>query len=196
MNMQKIGTLVVGIIFLGSTVAYAMSFAFSNPQNQGILDPVKGNEDAKVTIVEYSSYTCSFCGEAEKTIGNILSNYTGDVKVVFKSFPTDDNSLKILHAAECANLQGKFWEYHNRLFNTELPISNDDLTSIAKEIGLDMDDFNNCRSLNSVQREVLNDRQEGIDKGVEGIPTFFINDKKVVGAQSYSTFKNIIERNL
>lgn len=196
MNMQKVGTILVGIIFLGSTVAYAMSFAFSNPQNQGIPDPVRGNEDAKVTIVEYSSYSCSLCGEAEKTIRNILSNYTGDVKLVFKSFPTDDNSLEILHAAECAHLQGQFWKYHNRLFEIESPINDQDLTDIAEEIGLNREDFNDCRRLNSVQREVLNDRQEGIDKGVERIPTFFINGEKVVGAQSYSTFENIIGKHL
>ncbi|MFB6088312.1 MAG: DsbA family protein [Candidatus Aenigmatarchaeota archaeon] len=196
MDMQKVGTIIVGIIFLGSTIAYAMSFAFSNSQSQAITDPVKGNENAKVTIVEYTDFSCLPCRDVQGTIENILSNYTGDVKLVFKTLPGSESSLNVTHAAECANLQGFFWEYHDRLFEQETPINNQDLVDIANNLSLDMEEFNQCLKLNSVRQEVISDLQEARNKGVRGPPTFFINGEMVEGSRPYYTFESVIERHL
>lgn len=196
MNMQKIGTIFIGIIFIGSTLAYAMSFAFSNPQNQGIEDPVKGDSDAKVTITEFSDFTCSHCRESQETIEKILNEYPNKVKLVFKNFPISSSSLKPAEASECAYLQGKFWEYHNLLFEKELPINTEDLKEIANEVGLDMENFNNCLDSNSMRNEVLNDREEGKNKGITGTPTFFVNGRKIEGNQPYKVFENAIESEL
>lgn len=164
-------------------------------------DPSKGSEDAKVTIVEFSDYQCPFCGRfARDTLPLIVSEYvdTGKVRIVFRDFPIagHQNAQKAAEASECADEQGKFWEYHDKLFANQQYLGIVDLKQYAKDLGLDSAKFDQCLDSGKYASEVQKDFQDGQSYGVSGTPTFFVNDIQIVGAQPFSVFKQAIEAEL
>lgn len=167
-------------------------------------DPVKGNKNAKVVIVEFSDFQCPFCSRFfEQTLPLIQNDYikTGKVKLIYRDFPLSFHQYaqKAAEAAQCANEQGKFWEYHDILFNRQNEWASSGETKFsdyAKELSLDVQKFNNCLSSGKYESEVKKDLQDGLSYGVQGTPTFFINGVAVVGAQRYDVFKQIIEQQL
>ena len=184
---------------------------------QGLLDddPVKGNPDATVTIVEFSDFQCPFCQRFHQTtLPLILENYvdTGKVKFVYRDYPIQglhpNGAFPAALAAECADEQGMFWQYHDKLFQTqknwERLATADvviELKTFAVELGLDANQFNDCLNSGKYLDEVNNDLQDGTSYGITGTPGFFIgNDEmgyiKVSGAQPYSVFQNILNQML
>jgi len=184
---------------------------------QGLLDddPVKGNPDATVTIVEFSDFQCPFCKRFhETTLPLILENYvdTGKVKFVYRDFPIaglhPNGAFPTALAAECADEQGMFWEYHDKLFQTQknwerLAAENivNELKTFAVELGLDTNQFNDCLNSGKYLDEVNNDLQDGSSYGVTGTPGFFIGSEemgyiKVSGAQPYSVFQSVLDQML
>jgi len=177
-------------------------------------DPVKGNPNAPVTIVEFSDFQCPFCARFfTQTLPQIQQDYIASdkVKLVFRDFPLDSihpNAISASIAAHCANEQAKFWEYHNKLFEGQtqwasLGASDATKTFIqyASELGLDSDNFNSCLDSTKSFDEINNDYEDGRNYGVTGTPAFFIgNDKDgyvtVIGAKPYSEFKQIIDNEL
>jgi len=184
---------------------------------QGLLDddPVKGNPDATVTIVEFSDFQCPFCKRFhETTLPLILENYvdTGKVKFVYRDFPIaglhPNGAFPTALAAECADEQGMFWQYHDKLFQTQKNwerLATEDvvheLKTFSVELGLDTNQFNDCLDSGKYLNEVNNDLQEGASYGVTGTPGFFIGSEemgyiKVSGAQPYSVFQNVLDQML
>ena len=184
---------------------------------QGLLDddPVKGNPDATVTIVEFSDFQCPFCQRFHQTtLPLILENYvdTGKVKFVYRDYPIQglhpNGAIPTALAAECADEQGMFWQYHDKLFQTqknwERLATADvviELKTFAVELGLDTNQFNDCLNSGKYLDEINNDLQDGTSYGITGTPGFFIgNDEmgyiKVSGAQPYSVFQNILDQML
>lgn len=165
-------------------------------------DAVKGNANAKVTIVEFSDFECPFCGKFyEETYPLILKNYvdTGKVKIVFRDFPLTSihpNAQKAAEATECAAEQGKFWEMHDKLFENQDSLSVDDLKKYAADLKLNTATFNSCLDSGKMTAEVEKDAQEGMSYGVTGTPAFFINGRLVSGAQEFSAFEAIIDEEL
>lgn len=164
-------------------------------------DPVLGNPDAPVTIIEFSEFQCPFCGRyASETFPQIKKDYvdTGKVKIVFKNFPlpSHDKAQKAAEAGECAFEQGKFWEYGEKLFENQQALEIDNLKQYAQDLGLNSGQFNSCLDSGKYQEEVGEDLQEGQNVGVSGTPTFFINGEELVGAQPFSEFQKIIEDKL
>mgnify|MGYP001596113076 FL=1 len=164
-------------------------------------DIFKGNPDAPVTIVEFSDFECPFCAAFyQNTLPQIEENYikTGKVKLVFRDFPLPfhANAQKAAEAAECAGEQGKFWEMHNMIFDNQEAIEIVDLKQNGKSFGLDIATFNDCLDLGKYADEVKKDMNDGAVAGVAGTPTFFINGEKVVGAQPFEVFKEVIEMKL
>jgi len=170
---------------------------------------IKGDEDAKVTIVEYSDFQCPFCARFyTSTLSEIEKNFvdTGKVKLAYKHFPLPFHTEadEAAEAAECANEQGKFWDMHDWIFDNGeswTGKSGDSLKDAfvagAEEIGLDSDEFESCYSSGKYRSVVQKHSQEGSSDGVSGTPSFLIgNDKKgykvVVGAQPYSAFEQAI----
>jgi len=167
-------------------------------------DPVKGSSNAKVTIVEFSDFQCPFCARFySQTLKEIDEQYikTGKVKLVYRDFPLSFHQYaqKAAEAAECANEQGKFWEYHDLLFERQEEWSNGGIQKFkeyAQELGLDSAKFNDCLDSGKFAQEVQKDSVDGQAYGVSGTPTFFINGIEVVGAQPFSVFKQIIDNEL
>ncbi len=152
-------------------------------------DPVKGDANAPVTLVEFSDFQCPYCSRfAQSTIAPIEEAYvkSGKVKVVFRDYPLDNhpNALPAANAAECANEQGKFWEMHDKLFSAQDVWSQSDksadvLKGYAKELRLDTKKFNSCFDTQKYNDEIKKDLMAGTLLGVQGTPGSFVNGKEV-----------------
>lgn len=169
--------------------------------------PVMGSSNASVTMIEFSDFQCPFCGQFfSQTLPDVEKNYvdSGKVKFVFKNMPLTNlhpNARSAAMAAECANEQDKFWEYHNTLFENQTSWSGLDATDATKmfkqyasELGLDANSFNSCIDSEKYANTVDKDFQDGTSYGVNGTPTFFIgNDQRgyirIDGAQPFSVFQ-------
>lgn len=164
-------------------------------------DPVKGSDNAPVTIIEFSDFQCPYCGKFyEETLPQITNTYieTGKVKFVFRDFPLGFHQYaqKASEAAECADEQEKFWEYHNILFENQDALTIDDLKQYASDLDLDTEQFNECLDSGKYEDEVNADIEDGSSYGVTGTPAFFINGQLLSGAQPFSAFQAVIEQEL
>jgi len=164
-------------------------------------EPVIGNLNAPVTIIEFSDFQCPFCAKYEtQTFPQLKKDYIdpGKAKIVFKNFPLPFHQFaeKAAEAGECAFEQGKFWEYKEKLFENQQALSVDDLKKYAKDLGLDTGQFNNCLDSGKFAAEVQDDLKSGQEAGVEGTPSFLINGQLLVGAQPFSEFQKIIDEKL
>lgn len=168
-------------------------------------DPFLGNPKAKVTIIEFSDFQCPFCGRFFQTVEpQIIKNYveTGKAKFVYRDYAfLGPESNWAAQAADCANEQNKFWEYHDYLFNhqdgeNQGAFSMANLKGFAKTLGLNAGTFNKCLDSDKYASEVAGDVADGQKAGVNGTPTVFINGRSVVGAQPFDAFKTIIEEEL
>ena len=177
-------------------------------------DPVKGDPDAPVTIVEFSDFECPFCFRFfDQTLPLIQEDYidTGKVKLVYRDLPIDSihpNTRPTHIAAECADEQGMFWEYHDILFENQAEwnkLGAADLDSQLKQyatiLELQSTSFDQCLLSQDIADEVQADVLQAVSYSANGTPTFFIGNEqdgfvKVVGAQPYQVFQNIIDSQL
>lgn len=168
----------------------------------GNLTP-KGDPNAKVTLIEFADFRCPFCEQFfSQTESQLLKDYvdTGKVKFVFRNFAfLGPASVTAADAAECANDQGKFWDYHDWLYKNQPDESDttmyntDALTQAAVTLGMNGDTFRNCLSNKTDESKVNQDMTDGTAAGVSGTPTFFINGNILVGAEPYATIKASID---
>jgi protein-disulfide isomerase len=163
-------------------------------------DTIKGDSNAPVTIVEFSDFQCPFCARFYTgAYQQIKQQYidTGKVKFVYRDFPLGNHEYaqKAAEAAECADDQGKYYEMHDKLFETGLlDVAN--LKLHASNLGLDTAKFDECLDSGKYYNEVQKDFKDGQAAGVDGTPQFFINGIRVRGAQPFSAFQQIIEAEL
>lgn len=159
----------------------------------------RGSTKAAVAIVEFSDFQCQFCRAVLPVIRQIVDKYESKVKWVFRDFPIaaiHPAALKAHEAARCAGAQGKFWEYHDVLFERSPAHSLPELKQYAQELGLDKSAFAACLDQGAYRTEVNNDIQEGIRLGLSGTPTFFVNGRVLVGAQPLEAFERLIQLEL
>jgi len=168
--------------------------------------PIKGNKDAKVTIVEFEDFRCPFCQRYTlDTEPQIAKDYidTGKVQLAFRQYPFLGPASNVAaDAAECANDQNKFWEFHDYMFKNQPSESDtsmyntDSLTKIATSLGMNGNDFRSCLDAKKDDAKAQADFQDGQKAGVSGTPTFYVNGLQLVGAQPYSAFKTAIDAEL
>jgi protein-disulfide isomerase len=164
---------------------------------------VLGKAEAPVTLVEYSDFQCPYClRHFSETQSRLIAEYvnTGKVKIVFKNFPIPElhpQAFQASVAAECAAEQGKFWAYHDVLFQRfgarTIDYTPAGLGGYAVSLQLDRDKFDACLRDEKISARINADRQEGNRLGVRGTPTFFINGQQLVGAQPYEAFKAALD---
>jgi protein-disulfide isomerase len=171
---------------------------------------VKGNKNARVEIIEFSDFQCTFClGYVSETFPQIEKNYlkTGKVKYLFRDLPLPlhANAFRAAEAARCAGEQGKFWEAHDRFFANQNTLNPNDWPQHAQALGLDTAKFNQCLMSGKYDDEIHRDVDEALSLGIEGTPAFLIgvtdpnnprqvNVRKVLlGAESYDTFKTTLD---
>jgi protein-disulfide isomerase len=160
--------------------------------------PSRGPEAADVTIVEFSDYECPFCKAAEPVVKQVLERYPTQVRVVFKHYPleTHPKARPAAEAALCAEEQGKFWEFHQKLFEKSPQIAAEQLGPIAAEVGLDQAKFDECMKARRFQARVEADLEAGKKASVAGTPAFFVNGVPVSGGRSVDEFAKAINAEL
>ena len=159
-------------------------------------DHIRGNKNAQITIVEYSDFQCPYCLRFHETMKQIITNYSDDVRWVYRHFPLDSIhpvARKASEASECANDQGKFWEYTDEVFVNQSGLSLESLSTIAANINLNVSKFNSCLSSGKYSAKVNANYKEGIQIGVRGTPGNFINGQSVPGAVPYEQIPAMIE---
>ena len=162
-------------------------------------EPFKGSEKAPVTIVKFEDFQCPFCKQIQPTVNALLSRYDGKVRLVHKDLPLESlhpQARQAAEAARCAHEQGKFWEYHDKLYANSPKASADDLKSYAKDVGLKADSFDRCVASGKHTEVVQRDLNEGAQLGLTGTPTFFINGREISGNQPSEAFEAIIDEEL
>jgi protein-disulfide isomerase/autonomous glycyl radical cofactor GrcA len=160
--------------------------------------PARGPADAKVTIVEFSDFQCPYCGQAFGTVEQLMQQYAGKVKLVFRQFPLPihPNAEKAAEASLCAADQGKFWELHDLLFKNQKKLDVSDVKTYAASAGLDGQKFAQCLDSGEKKKQVDFDLEAGQAAGVSGTPAFFINGVFLNGALPIEEFKKVIDPEL
>jgi Na+/H+ antiporter NhaA len=158
-------------------------------------DHVRGSDDAPVTLVEYGDYQCSYCGQAEVVIRELLDSFGDDLRYVWRHLPLTDvheHAQMAAEATEAAAEQGSFWEMHDLLLDHQDELDPRDLTRYAEELGLDLDRFwDGLRSRRHAAR-VAEDVATADASGVAGTPTFFINGRRHQGAYDVGTLTDAV----
>lgn len=168
--------------------------------------PIIGNPNAPITILEWGDYQCTFCYKFhQSSLTTILSEYveSGKVKLVFKDFPLNGpDSVLGAEAAYCANDQGKYWEYHDKLYSNWAGertgwINNNSLNKFAESVDLELEQFNSCLNEHKYKQKVLDLEKFGREIGIDATPSFLIfNDEKIIkirGNQPIDAFRQAID---
>jgi len=161
-------------------------------------DPVRGPDNAKLTIVEFSDFQCPYCSTAAKQTSQVLKQFPKDVRLVFKQFPLDSHSQAEMgaEAALAAQAQGKFWEMHDLIYGGFPNLSRSIVEGYAKQLKLDMKKFDAEMTGHKYRDRVLAEEKEGEDAGVAGTPTFYFNGKKFNGLFDVASVVPVIQKEL
>jgi protein-disulfide isomerase len=173
--------------------------------------PMLGNAQARVAIVEFGDYQCPFCGKhANQTLPQIVAAYveTGKVRYFFKDVPIESihpQAFKAAEAAQCAGAQGKYWKFHDRLFQNQKALGAADLVTHARAVELDVNKFERCLDSKAFAAQIRADIQEAKKQGVRGTPSFFLGTldpsgrtfsvvMTLNGAVPYSSFQQALDQ--
>ena len=157
--------------------------------------PSRGPEAARVTLVEFSDFQCPFCRGGADALTAVMKAFPGALRLVFKQFPLDIHSQAALaaEASLAAHAQGKFWEMHDRIFASPRGFNEAKLADWAKDLGLDATRFAADLSAHKYRSTVNREVREGIEAGVQGTPTLFLNGRLYRGAVKFEDLKPAIE---
>jgi protein-disulfide isomerase len=161
--------------------------------------PLRGAENSKVTIVKFEDFQCPYCKTVQPTVKELVKKYDGRVRLFHKDLPLDaihPQARQAAEAARCAGDQGKFWEYHDKLYENSPKADIADLKRYAKEIGLNATSFEQCFASGKFKAVVQSDVNEAAGLGLTGTPAFFINGREISGAQPLEKFVEIIDEEL
>lgn len=170
---------------------------FKNPIQVDIgKSPVKGPENAKITIVEFSDFQCPYCERGKSIMDQVLKAYPNDVKLTFKNLPLafHKEAKPAAKAALAAGMQGKFWEMHDALFADQQNLGAAMYEQKAKDLGLDVAKFKTDMDSAELDKQIEEDSKIAEKFGIQGTPGFIVNGVPVKGAYPFEHFKGIIDR--
>lgn len=158
--------------------------------------PVRGDKKAEYTIVGFSDFQCPFCKRGDDTIKEVMKKYDKKVKYVFKNFPLSfhPEAPSAAKAVWAAGKQGKFFEYHDKLFENQQKLGDELYVQLAKDLGLNLDKFNKDRASDEAQKSIDADMKVGQAVGIQGTPGFILNGIKILGAYPAEHFDKVISR--
>jgi protein-disulfide isomerase len=162
-------------------------------------DHIRGDKNAPVTIIEFSDLQCPFCAQFHRTMQQVMTDYKGKVRWVFKNFPLDQIHPYAKNAAlgsECAAEQNKFWEYVDEIYANQSQLSDAYITQVAVDLKLNKAKFDSCLSSKKYAGKVEADQSLGSKNGVNGTPGSFVNGESVRGAVPYDQLKIMIDKAL
>jgi protein-disulfide isomerase len=157
--------------------------------------PAFGPETAKVTIVEFSDFQCPYCAQASETVKQIRDKYGDKVRFVFRQFPLSfhQNAHGAAEASLAAHAQGKFWPYHDRLFQKQGSLDRKSLEAYAQEVGLDLPAFKRSLDDGTFDGQIDTDVALARDAKVDGTPTMFINQQRAPNPTEFDAVAPMIE---
>jgi predicted DsbA family dithiol-disulfide isomerase len=160
--------------------------------------PSLGKKDAKVTLVEFSDFQCPFCAEAARTIKRVAESHGESVRVVFRQYPLPfhKHAVGAAQAALAAHDQGKFWEFHDLLFENQEALTGEALDGYAQSIGLDLKAFRTASSGEATAARVTSDMQLGDSVSVRGTPTVFVNGRRLPNGVEYEAVAAAVDEAL
>jgi protein-disulfide isomerase len=162
-------------------------------------DHVQGSAGARVTLVEYGDYECPYCGEAYPIVRDIQERMGEQLRFVFRNFPistSHPHAEQAAEAAEAAAAQSRFWEMHDRLYENQRHLTDDDLRSYAQELDLELDLFEKELAEHIHADRVHEDFMSGVRSGVNGTPTFFINGLRHDDSYEFETLLEALQRSV
>ncbi|MFW6049533.1 MAG: DsbA family protein [Myxococcota bacterium] len=160
--------------------------------------PAFGPEQAKVTIVEFSDFECPYCGKAAEVAEKVREKYGDRVRFVFRQYPLPmhSNAKQAAQAALAAEEQGKFWDYHDKLFENQRKLDQKSLEKHAEELGLDVAKFSKALEEGRFSEQIERDMELGQQVHVRGTPTMFLNGKRISNPTSFELVSQMIEKEL
>lgn len=164
-------------------------------------DFIRGNPNAKITLIEYADFQCPACAAMHSTIKQLEGNFKDNLRLIYRFFPLTDahqNAMISAQAAYAASLQGKFWEMHDIIYENQDSWSDSTqpktiFTDYAKKIGLNLNKFNSDIDSDSTKKFVSDEQNKGLDLGISGTPTLFLNGKQIQNPTSYEEFKKLVQ---
>jgi protein-disulfide isomerase len=160
-------------------------------------NPVRGPKSAPITIVEFSDFQCPYCASLQPVLEQVLKTFPKDVRLIFKQYPLNIHQYARQAAAAslAAHAQGKFWPMHDKMFQNFGAINEENISKWAKEVGLNMPEFEKAMQSGQHDAMVQKDLADGASAKVLGTPTVFVNGKKVQG-QTFEAYKKVIQEEL
>jgi len=174
----------------------------ANYIDPGTPKPILGNPDAKVILIEFGDLQCPACSLSHPEVKQIIKDYSDKIKYEFHHFPLVNihkYAYKASQAAECANDQGKFYEYIDIAYSNQKSLSTNSLKKYALSLNLDTISFNNCLDSGAKKDEINRDLNEALSLRLKGTPTFLVNGKEVqrqIGLSLYESLQKVIESEL
>jgi protein-disulfide isomerase len=163
-------------------------------------NPSLGPATAPITIIEFSDYQCPYCSQwYNQVYQRLMQTYPDKIRFVYRDFPLNNihsEAEAAAEAADCAGEQGRYYDYHDKLFSGEVDLSSAAYTQYAQELGLNQVKFKDCMSSQRFKNEVTTDYQSATKLGVRSTPTFFINGIILIGAQPFESFQTVIDKEL
>ncbi|HRK62509.1 MAG TPA: thioredoxin domain-containing protein [Candidatus Omnitrophota bacterium] len=196
MNKSKsLKTTLIGAVLVLIAVAAVVGFRYAKQNQKGEASAqlasagkAKGPDSAPVRIVGFSDFQCPACAHAGPIVDALMAKYPGKIQYVYKHFPLRMHVwAPVAHqAAECASVQGLFWDYYKKLYDNQaawsaLPDPMVTLVEYAKQVGANMESFSACMVSSEVAAGIMAEKKEGEDLQVRSTPTFFINGKMFAG---------------
>jgi len=162
--------------------------------------PSEGPDDAPIVIVEFSDFQCPFCTKwHNETYLPLMEEYPDQIKLVYRNFPLisiHPDAYLSAEAAMCAGDQGRYWDYHEALFESVYGLGTDALYQYAEDLGLEIDGFTLCLDEHKYKDFVRADMEYAMSIGVQSTPTFYVNGIPIVGAQPIQVFRSVIDDEL
>ncbi len=177
---------------------YSVEYLLQPPRADVAFEgsPSEGPRDAPVTLVEFSDFQCPYCSRIQPALKQIKDTYGEKVRLVFRQFPLNSihpQAQKAAEASLCANDQGRFWEMHDKLFETDTSLKVDDIRERATSLELNLEEFSQCLDSGKYAATVQQDVLDGVKAGVTGTPALFINGLSFSGARSFEKISEAIE---
>jgi protein-disulfide isomerase len=157
--------------------------------------PAFGPANAKVTVVEFSDFQCPYCSKAATVVDQVKEKYSDRVRFVFRQFPLPmhENARGAAEAALAANAQGKFWEFHDKLFQNQAQLTRSGLEGFAKDAGLNVAEFKKALDAKTYAADVDSDVKLGESVAVQGTPTMFVNGARVANPTDFQALSSQID---
>jgi protein-disulfide isomerase len=170
----------------------------SQPESPATIadEPSLGPADAPVTIVEYGDFGCTTCRGWYKqgVLGQILAHYGDQVRFVWRDFPIiTAASPQAAEAGQCAFDQGRFWQYHDLLYDRAPALSIQDLKTYAAGLGLDTTQFDTCLDTDEHRAKIEASTKDAYSHGFVATPAFLVNDQPIAGPQPFEVFESVID---